>query len=138
MGTILKQCVDGFTAKCNKKGDHESFVLPSARMLVRLTVFCCSTFRTFGSWWRLKVLNGQIYFLHVETLLRRQRRPSRILDAISLEQDRTKIFYMIIQPSSFLSSLRAISSAPNITSPRSLACSAVVPPSRCKIKTPEF
>ena len=30
LGTILKQCVDGFTVKCNKKGGHESFVIPSA------------------------------------------------------------------------------------------------------------
>ena len=29
LGTILKHCVDGFTVKCNKKGGHESFVLPS-------------------------------------------------------------------------------------------------------------
>jgi len=45
---------------------------------------------------------------------------------------------MITQSPFCLSSLRVMSSGPSTTPPRSRACSAVVPPSSCTIKTPEF
>ena len=46
--------------------------------------------------------------------------------------------YITMQPSSWLSSLRVISSAPSTTPPRSLARSAALPPSNCTTRTPEL
>ena len=46
--------------------------------------------------------------------------------------------YITMQPSSLLSSLCVMSSAPRTTPPRSLARSAALPPSNCTTKTPEL